>query len=328
MSAELAHVCEPSAPPFLLARAVVTAVERISPAFIRVKFGGPQLREAGTPGRSLDQRIKLIFPPDSGLLPQVDFSESWYQSWLRVPERERGAMRTYSIRDVIVDDAGTQIVVDFVLHCEPGLTGPASTWAAAAEPGSQIYMLAPRRDRFDGGGIEFDPAGARQIVLIGDETAAPAIARILEDTAHSMAQAAKGPTPEIAAFIEVPSAADILPIAMPAQAHVTWLPRADQPHGTVLIPEVLRFLEVGRGGGEVQIEDVDSEELLWETPVYSGLGEAILGAPSAVPDSYYWIAGESGVVTTLRRHLVKDLGVDRSQVAFMGYWRRGVAMRG
>ncbi|WP_262927851.1 siderophore-interacting protein [Microbacterium sp. NIBRBAC000506063] len=33
-------------------------------------------------------------------------------------------------------------------------------------------------------------------------------------------------------------------------------------------------------------------------------------------------------MTTLRRHLVKDLGIDRAQVAFMGYWRRGVAMRG
>ena len=44
-------------------------------------------------------------------------------------------------------------------------------------------------------------------------------------------------------------------------------------------------------------------------------------------DLYAWIAGESGVVTGLRRVLVKDLGVDRRQVAFMGYWRRGVAMR-
>ena len=33
------------------------------------------------------------------------------------------------------------------------------------------------------------------------------------------------------------------------------------------------------------------------------------------------------MVTGLRRHLVKELGVDRSQVAFMGYWRRGVAMK-
>ena len=33
------------------------------------------------------------------------------------------------------------------------------------------------------------------------------------------------------------------------------------------------------------------------------------------------------VVTGLRRALVKDLGVDRHQVAFMGYWRLGVAMK-
>jgi NADPH-dependent ferric siderophore reductase len=43
---------------------------------------------------------------------------------------------------------------------------------------------------------------------------------------------------------------------------------------------------------------------------------------------YAWIAGESKVVTGLRRALVSDLGLNRSQVAFMGYWRRGVPMRG
>ncbi len=32
-------------------------------------------------------------------------------------------------------------------------------------------------------------------------------------------------------------------------------------------------------------------------------------------------------VTALCRALVRDLGLDRRQVAFMGYWRRGVAMR-
>ena len=32
-------------------------------------------------------------------------------------------------------------------------------------------------------------------------------------------------------------------------------------------------------------------------------------------------------MTGLRRHLVNELGFDRSRVAFMGYWRRGVAMR-
>lgn len=34
------------------------------------------------------------------------------------------------------------------------------------------------------------------------------------------------------------------------------------------------------------------------------------------------------MVTTLRRHLVRTVGVDKSRVAFMGYWKIGVAMRG
>jgi NADPH-dependent ferric siderophore reductase len=42
---------------------------------------------------------------------------------------------------------------------------------------------------------------------------------------------------------------------------------------------------------------------------------------------YAWIAGEAKVVTGLRRALVKDLGIDRHQVCFMGYWRVGVAMK-
>jgi NADPH-dependent ferric siderophore reductase len=47
----------------------------------------------------------------------------------------------------------------------------------------------------------------------------------------------------------------------------------------------------------------------------------------ALDGLYAWIAGESAMVTALRRHLVRDLGVDRRQVAFMGYWRVGVSMK-
>ncbi|GAA1947213.1 hypothetical protein GCM10009798_02830 [Nocardioides panacihumi] len=43
---------------------------------------------------------------------------------------------------------------------------------------------------------------------------------------------------------------------------------------------------------------------------------------------YAWVAGESRLVTGLRRALVSDLGLNRSEVAFMGDWRDGVAMRG
>jgi NADPH-dependent ferric siderophore reductase len=35
------------------------------------------------------------------------------------------------------------------------------------------------------------------------------------------------------------------------------------------------------------------------------------------------VAGESGSVKALRRHLVRERGIDRRRVTFTGYWRRG-----
>jgi NADPH-dependent ferric siderophore reductase len=46
---------------------------------------------------------------------------------------------------------------------------------------------------------------------------------------------------------------------------------------------------------------------------------------AAAAGVYAWLAGESRVITGLRRHLVRDLGIDRTGVAFMGYWKRGRA---
>jgi NADPH-dependent ferric siderophore reductase len=39
---------------------------------------------------------------------------------------------------------------------------------------------------------------------------------------------------------------------------------------------------------------------------------------------YVWIAGESGSVKALRRHFVRERGIDRRRVTFVGYWRQGV----
>lgn len=322
---------EAQAAPFTVVRAVVEAVDRLSPSFVRIRFGGPGMREIGNPGNSLDQRIKLIFPPDSGELPSFDSGDGeWYRNWLAVPEAERGSMRTYSIRDLVVSEGETSLVVDFVLHLVPGETGPASNWAGSARVGDELLIVAPRRGRLDGGGIEYRPGAAKTVLLAGDETAAPAIARILEDT---------GPDTRGVAFIEVPEPGDRLDIAAPAGVEVRWLPRSDSGTGSLLIPSVLEHLEAvsaeaarsaeaGPAAEDAaEVGDVDPEALLWETPVYSGLGEPVAEGENHA-DSYFWIAGESGTVTTLRRHLVKGLGIDRAQVAFMGYWRRGVAMRG
>jgi len=305
-------------PTYVLGRAEVLAVTSVSPNFVRVTFGGEELEEFATPGDVFDARIKLIFPPASGILPPLNRdTHDWWGSYLAVPEEERGSMRTYSIRDLRVTDAGTEVDVDFVLHLAPGLTGPASRWASTAEVGTELFLIGPRRGATDHGGAEYAPGAAPSVVLVGDETAAPAIARILEDAGRDL----RG-----TAFIEVPSSDDILSIDAPAGVDVHWLARDEgQAHGAQLIPAVLSHL--GDAHTNIEVRDVEGEDLLWETPDYSGLGEDI-AANDAPADRYFWIAGESGVVTTLRRHLVKDLGIDRSQVAFMGYWRRGVAMRG
>ncbi|XNN89399.1 SIP domain-containing protein [Curtobacterium flaccumfaciens] len=54
--------------------------------------------------------------------------------------------------------------------------------------------------------------------------------------------------------------------------------------------------------------------MLWDVP-----------APVDERPVYAWIAGEAGCVKELRRHLVRGVGIDRKQVAFMGYWRHGKA---
>lgn len=295
-------------------RGIVTSVQELSPTFRRITFSGPELNALAAQGPFYDQRIKIILPNVSDQLPEIPQGPQWYQAWLALPDDQRGMMRTYSIRDMTRVEHVTSLSIDFVLHCaEDGSTGPASAWAAAATPGDELLLVAPRVGA-EAVGIEFCPGGAEQIVLLGDEAAAPAIGRILEDLD------AVGHTAEVSAYIEVPTAADQLAIDTAAQ--VNWLPRDDAPLGQPLVEAL---------GWHVQddpVEPSSADELLWETPVFSASGEAL--ATTAAPDTgmYYWIAGESGVIKRLRRFLVNEIGVDRSQVAFMGYWRHGVAMRG
>ena len=51
---------------------------------------------------------------------------------------------------------------------------------------------------------------------------------------------------------------------------------------------------------------------------------AVADMPSPTPD-YAWVCGESTLATTVRRHLVKERGMDRRSVMFSGYWKLGAA---
>jgi NADPH-dependent ferric siderophore reductase len=310
--------------PLILDEVAVVSVERLSPSFVRVELGGPVLAEFGVDGPLYDQRIKLVFPNDAGNLPSFEGADdSWWDTWLRIPEPERGHMRTYTVRAVRGAGADTRIVVDLVLHPADGEPGPGSAWAERASVGDRLVMIAPRRG-VEYGGIEFAPGTARELLLVADETAVPAVCSVLEDLDDDACGTA---------LLEVPVSGDASALAAqaaPPNVEVVWLPRDGAPLGSLLDAHVRRRLGVG-GGAAAAAEDVEVDPDLWETPRYSSSGEDVDVPVTTVGHDldglYAWIAGESKVVTGLRRLLVRELGMDRRQVAFMGYWRRGVAMR-
>lgn len=313
--------------PMLLTELEVLRAERVSPSYVRIELGGAALAQLGPDGPVYDQRIKLIFPNAAGVLPSfADADESIWTTWMQIPEEERGSMRTYTIRDRVGEGAETRLVVDIVVHeGEDGHApdGPGNRWALQAAAGQRLVVLAPRKGH-EFGGIEWSPGTATRLLLVGDETAVPAIRGVLRDLPAD----ATG-----AAYLEVPVGADVQQITAPAGVSVTWLPRNGGARGAELHPAVLDHLTGTAPTEAIVVSDDEIDPDLWETPVHSSSGEEVAVA-TAVPTGdapyaglYAWIAGESKVVTGLRRKLVNDLGLDRGQVAFMGYWREGVSMR-
>ncbi|MDM4719246.1 siderophore-interacting protein [Micromonospora sp. WMMA1363] len=288
--------------PWRLFTVEVGAVRRLSPSFVRVTFTGPDLHRFADNG--YDQRIKLAFPLPGERGARLPEGPDWYPRWRALPERDRNPIRTYTVR--LVRPERSEVDVDLVLH---GDGGPATRWARRARPGDGIVMLGPDAG-FDGdhGGVEFRPQGAGKLLLAGDETAAPAICAILD----RLPATARG-----RALLEVPEADDVLPTAAPPGVAVSWFARGGDAHGARLVPAVSAaaadLLSGAPGRAGEQVVDVDTE-ILWEVP-----------ATTAPVPVYTWLAGEAGVIRTLRRHLVGKCGVDRRAVAFMGYWRLGRA---
>lgn len=136
----------------------------LTPGLVRVTLGGSAF--AAFPDRpESDKYAKLYFPPaGSTLVPPYDLAELREQ----VPFDALPTVRTYTIR--AVDHEAETIDIDFVVHGDTGVAGP---WAAAAQPGDLLTLSSP------GGGYSPD-ADADARVLIGDESAIPAIAAALE----------------------------------------------------------------------------------------------------------------------------------------------------
>ncbi|MDB5721309.1 MAG: siderophore-interacting protein [Alphaproteobacteria bacterium] len=124
----------------------VQQVERLSPAMIRIVFGGKELADFAS--AAFDDHVKLFFP-----------------------NGEEAIKRDYTPR--AFDRKAERLTIDFALH----EAGPATDWAAAATAGDTIDIGGPRMSTIV-------PEDYDWWILVGDEASLPAIARRLEEMPH------------------------------------------------------------------------------------------------------------------------------------------------
>ena len=126
-------------------RLAVTDVEILTPGMLRVTLYSPDLGDFVS--LSPDDHIKLFFPGQDGVVVMRDYTP-----------------RRFDVR------AG-ELVIDFAVH---DVAGPATLWASTARPGDHLEIGGPR-------GSAIIPDGLDWYLLVGDETALPAIGRRLEE---------------------------------------------------------------------------------------------------------------------------------------------------
>jgi len=168
--------------------------------------------------------------------------------------------RYYTVRSW----TGIELTLDVVVHDH----GLVTEWVSRGCVGETVRITEPR-------GSFAMPADASWLMLVGDLTALPAMARIAQ-TAHA------GGCDDVRIWAEV---RDDLTGYLPAELDVTWL-TPPQPDDSALATTVA--------------------EIEW---------------PAG--DGYFWMAGESGQMRAIRKHLMRDRRLPAAAYDVMGYWRGG-----
>jgi NADPH-dependent ferric siderophore reductase len=122
-----------------------SAIEDITPHMRRVTFTSPDLSDFVSLG--VDDHIKLLIEDGAGGHTMRDYTPRRY------------------------DNAACTLIVDFALH---EATGPATAWALNAKVGDTLLIGGPR-------GSAIVPTSFDWFLLVGDETALPAMGRWLEE---------------------------------------------------------------------------------------------------------------------------------------------------
>lgn len=196
----------------------VVSVSDVTPSVRRVTLSGTS------------EAVAAAGPTVNLLVPRVDDPAP---RWPRIqrdgrivwPEGSHGvALRSYTARRQ--EPSAGLVEIDFVLHGD----GPAAAWAAAARPGALLAVAGAAS-------LAERPAG--WLLLAGDETALPAISRLL---------AAAPPAATGVALLEVAGPQEEQQLVGPPGIAVRWLHRGGTPPGeSTLLADAVAALDRPEG---------------------------------------------------------------------------------
>lgn len=207
---------KPGTPAPYFREMTVVRTAQVTPLMRRLTLRGNDLERFARNGL----HVRLLFPPRPGLAAvRPVIGEDGRQAW---PDGQRPVSRVYTIRRI--DVAAGEIDIDFVLH--EGDEMPGAGFGRDAMPGDVIGMTGP------GGGTL---PQSQRYVFAGDETALPAISRMLEELPA---------TADVLAFVEIAAPSERQTLALGAGSDLRFLSRDGRPAGsTDLLFESLRALD-------------------------------------------------------------------------------------
>lgn len=221
----------------------VASIADVTPRMRRITLTGDALEDFTS--LAPDDHVKIIVPAGDGAEERRDYT----------PRRYDRTART--------------LTIDFALHD----AGPVTLWAIAARPGDTLEIGGPR-----GSAVVFE--GVKRWLLIGDETALPAIGRRIEESDAET-------TITVIAAVAGPLEQQTFDTQAALTCHWVHRPLSDATDATGLLDSLARL-------------DLHPETFVWvaaEASVVRAIREYLVkdrGYPlSWIKASGYWVQGKA-----------------------------------
>ena len=222
----------------------VESVLHLTPAMRRITFSGEDLADFAS--LAFDDHVKLLTPTASGAVERRDYT----------PRRYDREART--------------LVIDFAVH----EAGPATRWALDAQPGDAVQIAGPK-----GSKVIF-AEDVQRWLLIGDETALPAIGRKIEEAGAGV---------QITSVAAIPGREDRQDFTTEAELTALW---AQRPLSAVGDPAALL--------SKIETLKVQPDTFVW-IAAEAGVARAIRNhftaqrshPPGWMKAAGYWVRGQA-----------------------------------